>query len=209
MPSLELYVTEDRPQTSQLRALLEKQDAVILRRNYYEPERHTAVLAGRVRVNAVLTVDVTHPPQPAQAEGEVEDFSGKFAKGVEIWMLADSGPVRVYLDEEEIAGALTLFEAYTRVEKFQPAFVRLDQRSIGLGYRFREGLEIGIQGVLAHDEMPAEGLSALSAIVELEDDREARYVLRLEHRAIADFEDLLRSAGRWLAVNSYQNVLGT
>jgi hypothetical protein len=209
MPSLELCVTEVREVTSRLRTLLEKPDAVVLRRNHFEPALHPKeALAGRVRVNAVLAVDVTHPPQPQEgAEQETEEFGEQFAKGAEVWLLAESGPVRVFIDHEEIAGALTLFDAYARVATFQPALARLDQRSVGIGYRFREGLEIAIHGSVIYADLPEDGLAVMSSIVELEDDREARYVLRLENGAIASFEQLLRSAAQWLAQNSYQNVL--
>jgi len=208
MPALELHVPQRRTTTSKLRTLIEKPDAVILRRNRCDMELHSHALRSRVRINAVLALDVTHPPQPAKPGGEQNDFSEQFCKGLELWVRTPTGPVRVYVDENEIAGALTMFDAYTRVENFQQAFSKLHRREIGLTYNFREGMEIGVSGTIMEESMPAEGLAALSPIVELEDEREPRYVLRLADGSIADFEQVMRDALRWLGENSYENVLG-
>lgn len=171
-------------------------------------ELHSLALRSRVRVNAVLAVDVTHPPDPDEASSEDDDFSEQFCKGLELWIRTLDGPVRVYVDEAEIEGALTMFEAYTRVESFQQAFSKLHRRELGLTYNFREGMELGILGTIMEESMPAEGLAALSPIVELEDEREPRYVLRLAEGSITDFEQVMRDALRWLGENSYENVLG-
>ncbi len=206
MPALEMHVAKNRREGSKLRTLLEKPDTVILRRNHCDMELHSLALRSRVRVNAVLAVDVTHPPQQSEEGGD--DFSDQFCKGVELWIRTPTGPVRVYVDEDEIPGALTLFEAYTRVESFQQAFSRLHRREIGLSYQFREGMEIGLQGTIMEEDMPEEGLAALSPIIELEDEREPRHVLRLSDGAINDFEQVMRDALDWLSGNSFQNVLG-
>lgn len=208
MPALELHVARVRPASSKLRTLIEKPDSVILRRNHCDMELHSFALRSRVRVNAVLAVDVTHPPEPDEPSSEDDDFSEQFCKGLELWVRTATGPVRVYVDEEEIEGALTMFEAYTRVENFQQAFSKLHRREIGLAYNFREGMEIGVHGTIMEETMPAEGLAALSPIVELEDEREPRYVLRLAEGSITDFEQVMRDALRWLGENSYENVLG-
>ena len=207
MPALELHISRVRPATSKLRTLIEKPDAVILRRNHCDMELHSHALRSRVRVNAVLVVDVTHPPMPREANDGKDDFSEQFCKGVELWVRTAEGPVRVYVDDEEIAGALTMFEAYSRVEHFQQAFNKLHRREVGLTYNFREGMEIGFHGTAMEETMPPEGLAALSPIVELEDERESRYVLRLAD-AIGDFEQVMRDALRWLGENSFENVLG-
>lgn len=208
MPALELHVARVRTTSSKLRTLIEKPDSVILRRNHCDLELHSYALRSRVRVNAVLAVDVTHPPEPENAASEDDDFSEQFCKGLELWVRTADGPVRVYVDEDEIEGALTMFEAYTRVENFQQAFSKLHRREIGLSYNFREGMEIGVSGTIMEETMPAEGLAALSPIVELEDEREPRYVLRLADGSIGDFEQVMRDALRWLGENSYENVLG-
>jgi hypothetical protein len=154
-------------------------------------------------------VDVTHPPQPSGSTENTDDFSEQFCKGLELWVRTLTGPVRVYVDENEIPGSLTMFEAYTRVEHFQQAFNKLHRREIGLTYNFREGMEIGVHGTVMEETMPEEGLAALSPIVELEDEREPRYVLRLAEGSIPDFEQVMRDALRWLGENSYENVFGT
>lgn len=208
MPAIELHIASVRTASSKLRALIEKPDSVILRRNHCDMELHSYALRSRVRVNAVLAVDVTHPPEPDEANHKDDDFSEQFCKGLELWVRTANGPVRVYVDEDEIEGALTMFEAYTRVENFQQAFSKLHRREIGLAYNFREGMEIGVHGTIMEETMPAEGLAALSPIVELEDEREPRYVLRLADGSINDFEQVMRNALRWLGENSYKNVLG-
>lgn len=208
MPTIELHVPRARPASSKLRTLIEKPDAVILRRNRCDMELHSHALRSRVRVNAVLALDVTHPPQTNGQDSEADDFSEQFCKGLELWVRTRSGPVRVYVDESEIEGALTMFEAYSRVENFQQAFSKLHRREIGLTYNFREGMEIGINGTVMEETMPAEGLAALSPIVELEDEREPQFVLRLAEGSISDFDQVLRDALRWLNENSYENVLG-
>lgn len=208
MPALELHIARVRPASSKLRNLIEKPDSVILRRNHCDMEKHSHALRSRVRVNAVLAVDVTHPPQPSGRPDRVDDFSEQFCKGLELWVRTPTGPVRVYVDENEIPGALTMFEAYSRVENFQQAFSRLHRREIGLTYTFREGMEIGVSGTVMEDTMPDEGLAALSPIVELEDEREPRFVLRLADGSIGDFEQVMRDALQWLGENSYENVFG-
>lgn len=208
MPALELHIARVRPASSKLRTLMEKPDSVILRRNHCDMELHSHALRSRVRMNAVLAVDVTHPPKPDAATTNEDDFSEQFSKGLELWVRTSNGPVRVYVDESEIPGALTMFEAYSRVENFQQAFSKLHRREIGLTYNFREGMEIGVSGTVMEEAMPEEGLAALSPIVELEDERELRYVLRLADGSISDFEQVMRDALRWLGENSYENVLG-
>jgi hypothetical protein len=208
MPAIELHVPRVRPASSKLRTLIEKPDAVILRRNRCDMELHSHALRSRVRVNAVLALDVTHPPQPSGEGAEADDFSEQFCKGLELWVRTPAGPVRVYADESEIEGALTMFEAYSRVENFQQAFSKLHRREIGLTYNFREGMEIGVNGTVMEETMPSEGLAALSPIVELEDEREPQFVLRLAEGSISDFEQVMRDALRWLNENSYANVLG-
>ena len=208
MPALELHVPRVRPASSKLRTLIEKPDAVILRRNRCDMELHSHALRSRVRVNAVLALDVTRPPQPSENPAESDSFSEQFCKGLELWVRTATGPLRVYVDEGEIPGALILFEAYNRVENFQQAFSKLHRREIGLTYNFREGMEIGVSGTIMEETMPAEGLAALSPIVELEDEREPRFVLRLADGSITDFEQVMRDALRWLSENSYENVLG-
>lgn len=207
MPALELHITRVRTASSQLRTLIEKPDAVILRRNHCDMELHSYTLRSRVRVNAVLAVDVTHPPDHTVAGEATQSFTEQFRKGLELWVRTPNGPVRVYVDEDEIPGALTMFDAYTRVEHFQQAFSKLHRREIGLTYNFREGMEIGVNGTVMEESMPDEGLAALSPIVELEDEREPRFVLRLSD-AISDLEQVMRDALRWLGENSYENVLG-
>ena len=171
-------------------------------------ELHSHALRSRVRVNAVLALDVTHAPQPIESSTEIGNFSQHFCKGLELWVRTPTGPVRGYVDEQEIPGSLTMFDAYTRVENFQQAFSKLHRREIGLTYNFREGMEKGVSGTIMEETMPAEGLAALSPIVELEDEREPRYVLRLADGSITDFEQVMRDGLRWLGENSYENVLG-
>ena len=208
MPSLELHVARVRPSSSKLRTLIEKPGSVILRRNHCDLELHSYALRSRVRVNAVLAVDVTNPPEQAETDQGGDDFSARFCKGLELWIRTSNGPVRVYVDEAEIAGAQTMFDAYTRVEQFQQAFSKLHRREVGLTYSFLEGLELGVSGTVMEDTMPDEGLAALSPIVELEDEREPRFVLRLADGSINDFQQVLQDAVRWLSENSYENVLG-
>lgn len=207
MPALELHIAKVRPASSKLRTLMEKPDAVILRRNHCDMELHSHALRSRVRVNAVLAVDVTHPPESDEALDEQDHFNEQFCKGLELWVRTSSGPVRVCVDESEIPGALTMFDAYSRVEHFQQAFNKLHRREIGLTYHFREGLELGVSGTIMEETMPDEGLAALSPIIELEDEREPRYVLRLSD-AVGDLEQVMREARQWLEKNSYENVLG-
>lgn len=210
MPALEVHIAKARTVNSKLRNLLEKPNAVILRRNYCDLEHHNEMLRDKVRVNAVLAVDVTHPPKVSDEDenDSQDDFSAQFCKGLELWAKTPGGPIRVFLDKDELNNALTLFDAYARVENFEQAFRRLNEREIGLTFRFQEGVEIGVHGMARSETMPEDGLAALSPIVEVGDEREPCYVLRLENGSIGNFEQVMRDALQWLEMNSYQNVLG-
>jgi hypothetical protein len=230
MPCLEMKVPalpHPVPAT-RVRALLDKPNAAVLRRNYVAqaPGHDDANLRNRIRITAVLAVNLTDPPKPidVEAPGEAllpgsesapapnpqEDTLGAtFAKGLEIWMADQERAACVFADEDEIPGALAMFDAWLRLARFQPALQRLDQRLVGLSYLFREGLSIGVQGDPA--EAPPEEetfFDCVAPIPEIEDFREPRFVLRLPDEGLAWFHDLLRSASAWLDDNSYTNILG-
>jgi hypothetical protein len=231
MPSLELKIAEKpnlQPGT-RLRALLDKPNAAVLRRN------HIAEAAGadseelrrRLRITAVLAVDITNPPQP-EAFGNADEsapadetahepepsaeseFADSFAAGLEIWIAMDEGAIRVPVDADEIPGALLMFDAYSRLAKYQPAYLRLDQRLVGISYTFREGLTIGIEGDVKQLGEETDGLlDGISAIAEIDDLREHRFIVRLPNSGIAYFQNLLQAASEWLGKNSYQSILGS
>lgn len=236
MPCLELKVTaQPHPQpATRLRALLEKAGATILRRNYIPdvPGHDDLLLRNSIRIAAVLAVDLMDPPReqeppppPSHEEGSesteapaesaepaeaAPQNSGSFAKGIEIWVTDGPRTVCVPADEEEIPGALAMFDAYVRLARFQPAFVRLDKRLVGMSYLFREGISVGIQGDPA--DAPAEFgplFGAIAAIPEVDDSRDTRIVVRLSNNGISFFHDQLRAASAWLDQNSYPSILGS
>lgn len=218
---------------TRLRTLLEKPGAAVLRRNHIADAAgyDEAHLRNRIRIAAVLAVDLTHPPQaeeppaghasePAPAEEETEDdeqtpeeadpLLASFAKGIEIWVADGERAACVLADVDEITGALAMFDAFLRLARFQPAFERLDQRLVGLSYSFREGLLLGVQGNPAeHPPDPETFFDCVAPIPEIEDFRESRFVARLPNDGLGYFHDLLRSAASWLEENSYTQILGS
>jgi hypothetical protein len=230
MPCLELKVALRQPEpASRLRALLEKPGAAVLRRNYVAeaPGHEDGALRSRLRVTAVLAVDLTNPPREADAAAEPhaeadplepqppvqqapDPMSGSFAKGLEIWLADGARSTCVHADDDEMAGALAMFDAYLRLARYQPAFQRLDQRVVGLSYLFREGLSVAIQGSPGEAAHTADAsLESASAISETEDFRDPRFAVRLSNTGVGYFHDLLRSAAAWLDDNSYPNLLGS
>jgi hypothetical protein len=232
MPCLEIRVAlQPSPQpATRLRSLLEKPGAAVLRRNYIAEaagQEEAAALRARLRVTAVLAVDLTDPPrepeippespdevnpaEPPQAAGEVPDLhDGSFAKGLEIWIADGARSLCVYADADEIAGALALFDAWLRLARYQPAFQRLEQRVVGMSYRFREGLAIAIQGGPGEAAHTADAsLDSAAAIPEIHDFREAAFFVRFSAAGVTCFHELLRSASAWLDENSYPNILGS
>ncbi len=237
MPCLELKVTaQPLPQpATRLRALLEKPGAAVLRRNFIPevPGHDDLLLRNSIRVAAVLAVDLMDPPRepepeqyaephpeqhPEQGQAEAsgasaksgDSASGSFAKGLEIWITNGPRTVSVPADADEIAGAITMFDAYVRLARFQPAFVRLNKRLVGISYIFREGLSVGIQGDPA--DAPAEIgplFGAIPAIPDADDSRDPRILVRLPYAGISFFHDLLRAASAWLEQNSYPSILGS
>ncbi len=232
MPCLEIKVAalpHPVPAT-RLRTLLEKPGASVLRRNYIAeaPGHEDAQLRNRVRVAAVLAVNLTDPPQPidvaspdsdedeialvdsSHAEDDPDPYGGSFAKGLEIWIAEGDRAVCVHADADEIAGALSMFDAWHRLERFQPAFQRLEKRLVGLRYGFREGLSIAVEGDPA-ESAPEEGafFDSVGPIPEISDFREPGFLLRLPEEGVAWFHELLLSASAWLEENSYPNILGT
>jgi len=232
MPCLEMKVAalpHPSPAT-RLRALLERPGAAVLRRNYVAeaPGHDDRQLRNRIRIAAVLAVNLTDPPNsiegasPGDTIAEVpkpvrpissqpaDPLATSFAKGLEIWMADSDRAACVYADADEIPGALAMFDAYLRLTRFPPAFQRLDHRLVGLNYGFREGLTIAIEGTPA--EAPPEEetfFDCLAPIAEIEDFRETRFRVRLPDAGLAFFHDLLRSASAWLDANSYPNILGS
>lgn len=239
MPCLELKVAARphlQPET-RLRSLLEKPGAAVLRRNYIPdvPGYDDLLLRNSIRIAAVLAVDLTDPPREPEAPApkpapEAEESesaeapapssepaakpaastSGSFAKGIEIWITDGPRTVCVPADIDEIPGALAMFDAYVRLARFQPAFVRLDKRLVGMSYLFREGLTVGVQGDPA--DAPAEFgplFGAIAAIPEVDDSRDTRIIVRLPNAGISFFHDLLRAAAAWLEQNSYPSILGS
>lgn len=233
MSCLELKIALQRqPEpASRLRTLLEKPGAAVLRRNYVAeaPEHEDAALRSRLRVTAVLAVDLTDPPREpepqAQAEAEEEgeapesevserevpdqpQTANGFAKGIEIWVADGARIVCAHADAEEIAGALAMFDAYLRLARYQPAFQRLEQRVVGLSYTFSEGLSVGIQGDPGHTLHDAT-LDSAGAIPEVDDFRRTGFSARFSNAGVSFFHELLRSAAAWLDENSYPSILGS
>jgi hypothetical protein len=234
MPCLELKVVAEPPSNpaTRLRTLLEKPGAAVLRRNSpAESNGHEDEQASsRFRVVAVLAVDLCNPPQepesaPAEeapAEGDEpgdnpvtiheddDPFAGSFAKGLEIWVADGVRATCIYVDADEIQGALSMFDAYLRLARFQPAFLRLDQRSVGLHFSFREGLTVAVNGAPSPIDPATEvQFEGVSPIAEVDDFRAPSFVVRLPNGCIQQFHDRLRTASVWLEENSYTNILGS
>ncbi len=230
MPCLEIKVAAQRlaEPATRLRTLLEKPGAAVLRRNFLAEasgQEHPELQA-HLRVTAVLAVNLTDPPRepesPSSPQEETEKpqsdaaahepadpLSASFAKGMEVWITDGTRLTCVHADADEIAGAMAMFDAYLRLARYQPAFQRLDERILGLSFTFREGLTLGIAGQPG-DAAHAVDLSfaSVSAIPEIEDSRDTRFVVRFPDAGISFFHDLLRSASAWLEENSYTNILG-
>lgn len=226
MPCLEIKVAAQRMAVpvTRLRTLLEKPGAAVLRRNFLAeaPGHDDPDLHARLRVTAVLAVDLTDPPRESQSpsappeesekpQPEVANpLSASFAKGLEIWVTDGARLNGVYADVEEIAGALAMFDAYLRLARYQPAFQRLDQRNLGLSFAFREGLTLGVAGNPGDAaQLPEYTFTSISAVPEIEDSRDTPFVLRFPDAGIAYLHELLRSAAAWLEENSYPNILGS
>lgn len=231
MPCLEMKAVLQRPPqpATRLRSLLEKPGAAVLRRNYVADapgHEDTPDLHSRLRVTAVLAVDLTNPPREPEAPPEPHEeaaasengvaiheepdpLTGSFAKGLEIWIADGTRQVCVHADAEEIAGALAMFDAYLRLARYQPAFQRLDQRIVGLSYLFREGLTVAIQGGGEAAHAADASLDSAAAIPEFDDFRDPRFSVRFSSAGVGYFHDLLRSASAWLDDNSYPNILGS
>lgn len=231
MPCLEMKVPalpHPVPST-RLRALLEKPGAAVLRRNEVAeaPGHEDRELRNRIRVAAVLAVNLTAPPHPIDtagsegvdepgeeshapaADSETDQQTGSFAKGLEIWVSDGERAVCALADADEIPGALAMFDAWLRLARFPPAFQRLDQRLVGLHYGFREGLSIAVQGDPAETPPEAETFfDNIAPIPEIDDFREPRFMVRLSESGVGYLHDLLRSASAWLEDNSYPNILG-
>lgn len=233
MPCLEMKVAalpHPVPAT-RLRALLEKPGAAVLRRNYIAeaPGHEDEQLRNRIRIAAVLAVNLTDPPRPidvespddededeihsiesSHAEGDADPWGGSFAKGLEIWIADGQRAVCTLADADEIPGALAMFDAWLRLERFQPAFQRLEKRLVGLRYGFREGLSIGVQGDAA-ESAPEEDtfFDSVGPIPEIDDFREPHFLVRLPEEGLGWVHELLQSASAWLEENSYPNILGT
>ncbi len=220
MPCLELKVPalpQPAPAT-RLRSLLEKSGAAILRRNHVAevPGYDNVHLRTRIRVSAVLAVNLTDPPEesdsdaPSTAPPENASDSPPpgFAPGIEIWLADGDRAACVLADADELPGALAMFDAYLRLARFQPAFQRLDQRLVGLHYLFREGLSVGVQGKPAETPPAAEiFFDCIAPIPEIDDFRTPYFVVRLPNEGLGFFHDLLRSASAWLQENSFPNIL--
>lgn len=233
MPCLELKIaSQPHPAAStRLRSLLEKPGAAILRRNHIAEaagsENHP--LRNRIRVSAVLAVNLTDPPQESEppaahathptepreesahsSESLIDAVGPGFAKGLEIWIADGDRAACILADADELPGALAMFDAYLRLARFQPAFQRLDQRLVGLHYFFREGLSVAVQGKAAETPPEAEiFFDCIAPIPEIDDFRTPRFVVRLPDEGLGFFHDLLRSASAWLEENSYPNILGS
>jgi hypothetical protein len=231
MPCLEIKVAAQRTASpaTRLRTLLEKPGAAVLRRNYLAeaPGHEDLDLHARLRVAAVLAVDLTDPPREAQSptapaedaekpqseppvRTPAEPLAASFAKGLEIWITDGVRLTWVHADLEEIAGALAMFDAYLRLARYQPAFQRLDQRILSLSFAFREGLTLGIAGNPGDSvQSPELSFTSISAIPEFEDPRDTPFVIRFPDAGISFLHELLRSASVWLEENSYPNILGS
>lgn len=232
MPCLELKVpAEPCPHpVTRLRALLEKTGAAILRRNFIaETEREDgAGIESRIRLTAVLAVDLTNPPAepPAspitdEAAAEIAEESApppapeetetaSFARGLEIWVADGLRTACIFADEDEIPGALAMFNAYQRLARYQPAFNRLDQRIVGLTYGFREGLTLGVQGAPSEAEPKSDNFfDLISPISEIDDFRSPSFTVRLPNGSIGFVHELFQASHAWLQENSYPNILGS
>ncbi len=231
MPCLEMTAAFQRAlqPATRLRSLLEKPGAAVLRRNTIAeaPGHEDAALRGRLRVTAVLAVDLTDPPRETESSAESHDganasetgetirdasdpLAASFAKGLELWISDGARAVCVHADADEIAGALSMFDAYLRLARYQPASQRLEQRVVGLSYLFREGLAIAIQGGPGEAAHSADALlDSAAAIPEINDFRDPRFFVRFSSAGVGYFHDLLRSASAWLDDNSYPNILGS
>jgi hypothetical protein len=227
MPSLELKIAAEnspRPLT-RLRRLLEKPGAAILRRNYVPevPGYEDPIVRNAFRVTAVLAVDLSNPPEetekpletsptaPPADESQAGDSStSSFAKGLEIWVADRGRATCVFIDEDEIPGARAMFDAYLRLARYAPAFQRLEQRSVGLQYAFREGLHICVLGSPAETEPHPDAMfEGLSPIPQFSDFRATSFTIRLPGNCIGYLHDSLRAATAWLDENSYANILGS
>ncbi|HTX40230.1 MAG TPA: hypothetical protein VMD25_00275 [Acidobacteriaceae bacterium] len=231
MPCLEIKVAVQRmaAPVTRLRTLLEKPGAAVLRRNFLAeaPGHDDPDLHARLRVTAVLAVDLTDPPRESQppspppedpekpqsespSRNAADPLAASFAKGLEIWITDGARLTCVHADIEEIAGALAMFDAYLRLARYQPAFQRLDQRILGLSFAFREGLTLGVAGSPGDAaQVPEYTFTSISAIPEIDDSRDTPFVIRFPDAGIAFVHELLRSASAWLEENSYPNILGS
>lgn len=228
MPCLELKVpSQPRSEpATRLRALLEKPGAAILRRNHVAevPGYDNLHLRNRIRISAVLAVNLTDPPEetdpipsrsaapeePRSSSDTGDALAAGFAPGLEIWIADGDRAACVLADADELPGALAMFDAYLRLARFQPAFQRLDQRLVGLNYLFREGLSVGVQGKVADTPPQAElFFDSLAPIPEIDDYRAPRFVVRLPSEGLGFFHDLLRAASAWLQENSFPDILGS
>lgn len=229
MPCLELKVAvQPHPvPATRLRTLLERPGAAVLRRNHLAeaPGYDNPHVRSRIRIAAVLAVNLTDPPQesepaaiphegpahPAHASDlPAEHLTAGFAKGLEMWIADGDRAACIFADADELPGALAMFDAYLRLARFQPAFQRLDQRLVGLSYLFREGLSVGVQGNAAETPPEAEiFFDCVAPIPEIDDFRNPCFVVRLPNDGLGFFHDLLRSASAWLEENSFPNILGS
>jgi hypothetical protein len=225
MPSLELRIAAENPvrPATRLRRLLETPGAAILRRNYVPeiPGYEDPEVRSAFRIAAVLAVDLSNPPEEQQegtteqAADEAEPGSetadrGSFAKGLEIWIAHAARSTCVFVDADEIGGALAMFDAYQRLARYAPALQRLEERVVGLQYGFREGLNVCIAGSPADVEPRADSFfEKVAPIPQVNDFRAANFTLRLSGECIGYFQDSLRAAAAWLEENSYGNILGT
>jgi hypothetical protein len=230
MPCLELKVKAQpfAEPVTRLRALLEKPGAAVLRRNHIAEAggQQDDLLRNRLRILAVLAVDLNNPPQEpeekpaeeaepqaeatAEPEEEKDSFDGSFAKGLEIWISDGERAARSFADLDEVPGVLAMFDSWLRLARYQPAFQRLDQRIVGLEYLFREGFTIGVHGNPAETPAnPGGFFDSSSAIAETPDFRDTHFTVRLPSTALTFCHDLLRSASAWLEENSYPNILGS
>lgn len=226
MPSLELKIAAEPPPqpATRLRRLLEKPGAAILRRNYVPevPGYDEPAVRNAFRISAVLAVDLSNPPEDNAAEagsasmdgtpgGEAEEESaGSFAKGLEMWVADRGRTTCVFIDDDEVSGARAMFDAYLRLTRYAPVLQRLEQRTVGLQYAFREGLSIGVLGAPVEAEPHADTVfERLSPIPELSDFRASSFTIRLPGNCIGYLHDSLRAATAWLDENSYANILGS
>lgn len=237
MPCLELKIASQPHPTpaSRLRALLEKPDAAILSRHQVAeaPGYDNIQLLHRVRVSAVLAVNLTDPPkesdsasanplappgptplfrpdEPRFPRSSGDPLTSSFAKGIEIWIADGERAARIFADADELPGALSMFDAYLRLARFQPAFQRLDQRLVGIHYYFREAMSIAIQGKTSDTRPKSDTFfSGVAPIPEFDDFRTPHFLVRLPDEGLGYFHDLLRSASAWLEENSFPNILGS